>query len=103
MTADLTLLRARAAEAAPPAVGAPAELNSTAHSASYFSVASRYGAKREVVDFCIPCNPYFPTPAMFPELAERLPTLLKYYPSDSSVTTKTLCSLLGLHPQTVAM
>ena len=39
-------------------------LHKGAHSASYFDLARSAGEGVEIVDFCIPCNPYFPTPAM---------------------------------------
>ncbi|WP_250008346.1 histidinol-phosphate transaminase [Actinoplanes sp. M2I2] len=78
-------------------------LHQGAHSASYFDLARSAGEGVEIVDFCIPCNPYFPTPEMFDELSRDLKNILKYYPSDSSSITKKLCSVLGLHPQTVAM
>ncbi|MFJ7899227.1 aminotransferase class I/II-fold pyridoxal phosphate-dependent enzyme [Streptomyces sp. NPDC096198] len=55
------------------------------------------------VDFCIPCNPYFPTPAMFDELAGRLREIITYYPSDADTVTAELCELLQLPPQCVAM
>jgi histidinol-phosphate/aromatic aminotransferase/cobyric acid decarboxylase-like protein len=61
------------------------------------------GAGANIVDFCIPCNPYFPTPEMFAALSADLPNILKYYPSDSAAITAKLASVLGLHPQTVAM
>jgi histidinol-phosphate/aromatic aminotransferase/cobyric acid decarboxylase-like protein len=78
-------------------------LHKGAHSASYFDLARNAGEGVEIVDFCIPCNPYFPTPEMFDELARELKNILKYYPSDSASITKKLSSVLGLHPQTVAM
>ncbi|GAA4794826.1 histidinol-phosphate transaminase [Streptomyces ziwulingensis] len=55
------------------------------------------------VDFCIPCNPYFPTPAMFEELAGRLREIITYYPSGADTITAELCGLLGLPPSCVAM
>ncbi|MFF1272841.1 pyridoxal phosphate-dependent aminotransferase [Streptomyces marokkonensis] len=55
------------------------------------------------VDFCIPCNPYFPTPAMFEEMAVRLRDIITYYPSSADTITAELCSLLQLPPQCVAM
>lgn len=55
------------------------------------------------VDFCIPCNPYFPTPAMFEEMAARLREIITYYPSGADTITAELCSLLQLPPQCVAM
>ncbi|MFJ6906631.1 pyridoxal phosphate-dependent aminotransferase [Streptomyces griseoluteus] len=55
------------------------------------------------VDFCIPCNPYFPTPAMFEEMASRLREIITYYPSSADTITAELCQLLQLPPQCVAM
>jgi histidinol-phosphate/aromatic aminotransferase/cobyric acid decarboxylase-like protein len=81
----------------------PTLLRAGAHSASYFALARSMGDDAKIVDFCIPCNPYYPTPQMFAELRDQLETILKYYPSDSASTTNKLVSVLGLHPQTVAM
>ena len=78
-------------------------LRQGAHSASYFTLARSMGDGAQIVDFCIPCNPYFPTQEMFNRLAADLQNILKYYPSDSGTITQKLCSVLGLHPQTVAM
>src|SRR5919112_129866 len=78
-------------------------LHKGAHSASYFDLSRSAGEGVEIVDFCIPCNPYFPTSEMFDELSRDLRNILKYYPSDSLSITKKLASVLGLHPQTVAM
>ncbi|WP_211350198.1 pyridoxal phosphate-dependent aminotransferase [Thermopolyspora flexuosa] len=61
------------------------------------------GEQSDLIDFCIPCNPYFPTPAMFERLQRNLETILKYYPSDADTITAELCNTLGLQPQTVAM
>jgi histidinol-phosphate/aromatic aminotransferase/cobyric acid decarboxylase-like protein len=55
------------------------------------------------VDFCIPCNPYFPTPAMFEDMAGRLRDIITYYPSSADTITAELCGLLRLPPQCVAM
>jgi histidinol-phosphate/aromatic aminotransferase/cobyric acid decarboxylase-like protein len=85
------------------AIPRPTGLDSAAHSASFSDVSRRFGGTREVVDFCIPCNPYFPTTQMFDQLSADLPKILKYYPSDSRQITKRLAKVLGLHPQTVAM
>ncbi|MEU0086730.1 aminotransferase class I/II-fold pyridoxal phosphate-dependent enzyme [Streptomyces sp. NPDC006274] len=77
---------------------------STAHSPSYFTLnRAGGGAAGEIVDFCIPCNPYFPTPAMFDRLGSRLREILTYYPSGADTISAELCRLLGLNPQTVAM
>lgn len=81
----------------------PSILDATAHSASFATVSRHAGEHVDVVDFCIPCNPYFPTSAMFAELSAGLPELLKYYPTDLAKTTKDLAAVLGLNAQTVAM
>jgi histidinol-phosphate/aromatic aminotransferase/cobyric acid decarboxylase-like protein len=78
-------------------------LRQSAHSASFATVTRSMGAGETLVDFCIPCNPYFPTPAMFSSLSANLESILKYYPSDAGTITAKLCQVLGLHPQTVAM
>ncbi|MFJ6566488.1 pyridoxal phosphate-dependent aminotransferase [Streptomyces sp. NPDC091292] len=74
-----------------------------AHTPSYFALERAGDGGRGPIDFCIPCNPYFPTPAMFESLAGRLREILTYYPSDADTVTAELCAVLGLNRQTVAM
>jgi histidinol-phosphate/aromatic aminotransferase/cobyric acid decarboxylase-like protein len=76
----------------------------TAHSPSYFELSRRLGESgQQLVDFCIPCNPYFPTPEMFDELASNLEMVLKFYPSDADTIAAQLARVLGLNPATLAM
>ncbi|MER6067434.1 pyridoxal phosphate-dependent aminotransferase [Streptomyces sp. NPDC001852] len=75
----------------------------TAHSPSMAALTRESGDGTGPVDFCIPCNPYFPTPAMYDELAARLREIITYYPSSADTVTGELCSLLQLPPQCVAM
>ncbi|WP_434975635.1 pyridoxal phosphate-dependent aminotransferase [Streptomyces mesophilus] len=75
----------------------------TAHSPSYATLDRAAGGGSQVIDFCIPCNPYFPTPEMFDELGARLRDILTYYPSSADTIAAELCAVLGLNPQTVAM
>ncbi|MFG2315527.1 pyridoxal phosphate-dependent aminotransferase [Streptomyces tendae] len=79
--------------------------STAAHSPSMAALARESGeaAGTGPVDFCIPCNPYFPTPAMFEEMAARLRDIVTYYPSSADTITAELCSLLQLPPQCVAM
>ena len=58
---------------------------------------------RQLIDFCIPCNPYFPTPEMFEQLAGNLETVLKFYPSDADTIAGQLARVLRLNPATIAM
>ncbi|WP_238412459.1 pyridoxal phosphate-dependent aminotransferase [Saccharothrix deserti] len=76
----------------------------TAHSPSYFELSRKLGeGARELVDFCIPCNPYFPSQEMFQFLGRNLESVLKFYPSDAGAIAGQLSSVLGLNPATVAM
>ncbi|MEU2982512.1 histidinol-phosphate transaminase [Streptomyces hirsutus] len=76
--------------------------STAAHSPSMAALA-RESDGAGPVDFCIPCNPYFPTPAMFEDMATRLREIITYYPSSADTITAELCSLLQLPPQCVAM
>ena len=73
------------------------------HSPSYFTLTRGAGPQSDIVDFCIPCNPYFPTPEMFAELGQNLETILKFYPSDAGAITGQLAGILRVPPQTIAM
>lgn len=76
----------------------------TAHSPSFFDLSRNLGdGARDLVDFCIPCNPYFPTPDMFAELAQNLEGVLKFYPSDNATIANRLAKVLQLNPSTIAM
>ncbi|MBX7551471.1 histidinol-phosphate aminotransferase family protein [Streptomyces sp. tea 10] len=74
-----------------------------AHSPSMAALTREGGDGTGPVDFCVPCNPYFPTPAMFDELSARLHEIVTYYPSGADTITGELCALLQLPPQCVAM
>lgn len=77
--------------------------STAAHSPSMAALTREGGEGTGPVDFCIPCNPYFPTPAMFEEMAGRLRDIVTYYPSSADTITAELCNLLQLPPQCVAM
>jgi len=76
----------------------------TAHSPSYFELSRKLGdGAGKLVDFCIPCNPYFPTREMFAEIADNLEGVLKFYPSSSDAIAAQLARVLKLNPATIAM
>ncbi|WP_031476181.1 pyridoxal phosphate-dependent aminotransferase [Streptomyces bicolor] len=77
--------------------------STAAHSPSMAALTREGGDGAGPVDFCIPCNPYFPTPEMFQDMASRLRDIITYYPSSADTITAELCSLLQLPPQCVAM
>ncbi|MEV6947669.1 histidinol-phosphate transaminase [Streptomyces sp. NPDC051172] len=74
-----------------------------AHSPSMAALTRQGGDGTGPVDFCVPGNPYFPTPAMFEEMSARLRDIVTYYPSSADTITAELCNLLQLPPQCVAM
>jgi threonine-phosphate decarboxylase len=75
-----------------------------AHNPSYFSLArSMHGPGPGLVDFCVPCNPYFPTKEMFAAYASSLETILKYYPSDNEVIGRRLAETLGLRAENLVL
>src|SRR3954462_6845129 len=77
---------------------------SQAHSPSFFSVMRAMGQHGDdLADFCIPCNPYFPTDEMFGELERNLRTILKFYPSDAGAITAQLAHVLRLNPSTISL
>ncbi|WP_432190756.1 pyridoxal phosphate-dependent aminotransferase [Streptomyces sp. bgisy027] len=77
--------------------------STAAHSPSMAALTREGGDGAGPVDFCIPCNPYFPTPEMFQDMAEKLRDIITFYPSSADTITAELCSLLQLPPQCVAM
>ncbi|MFJ7073015.1 pyridoxal phosphate-dependent aminotransferase [Streptomyces sp. NPDC098781] len=77
--------------------------STAAHSPSMAALTREGGDGAGPVDFCIPCNPYFPTPEMFQDMASRLRDIITYYPSSADTITAELCNLLQLPPQCVAM
>ncbi|MDF3297367.1 pyridoxal phosphate-dependent aminotransferase [Streptomyces tropicalis] len=64
---------------------------------------AREGDGTGPMDFSVPCNPYFPTPEMFQEMAARLRDIATTYPSGSDTIAAELCGLLQLPPQCVAL
>lgn len=68
----------------------------TKHSPSLKQLRSLGIVDKEIVDFCIPVNPYFPAAGVEPILAKKLKDALKYYPSLSEDLAKSLVDYVGL-------
>ncbi len=76
----------------------------TAHSPSLASLRrSAAGGDARIRDFCIPVNPYFPTPALAARLRDRLDDALRYYPSTNAALARELSAALGLDPAGVVL
>lgn len=70
-------------------------LRTARHNPSFFEVSAHLG---EVIDYCVPANPYFPSPAMYDALVTALPNLLKYYPDHGPASVSILSQLTGTDP-----
>jgi histidinol-phosphate/aromatic aminotransferase/cobyric acid decarboxylase-like protein len=76
----------------------------TAHSPSFLNLSRSMGRPDLTLrDYCIPVNPYFPTPGMFDDLRRGLEESLKYYPSSNEDLTRLLCRAIGLDPASVVL
>lgn len=71
-----------------------------AHNPSWRSVREAVGTQRELVDFCVPVNPYSPPPALLHEIAEQLPQILKHYPDDAIVLQRAIGDSPASRPST---
>jgi threonine-phosphate decarboxylase len=71
------------------------------HNPSWRSVREAIGPEHDLVDFCVPVNPYFPPPALLQEIAEHLPQISKVYPDDAVVHQRAIGALVGLPAENV--
>ncbi len=70
----------------------------TSHSPALADLVG-YEKAREIIDFCFIANPYYPTPAMLADLQQNLPSLIKSYPSSSSISSQqNLATVLHVNP-----
>lgn len=77
----------------------------TKHSPSIFALNASMGSdfRGRLRDYCIPVNPYFPTPEIFESLRRRLDTILKFYPSTNEDIAARLGDFVGLDPDTLVL
>ncbi len=76
----------------------------SAHSPAFLRLNGNTHLERAstvLTDYCVPANPYFPTPEIFTLLKERLETILKYYPSDNESIAQDLAQILDFDPSTL--
>lgn len=68
------------------------------HNPSYFAVRAALGtqATTELLDFCVPVNPYFPPLALVERIRLHLPEILKHYPDDAMRHQQAIGALEGL-------
>lgn len=70
----------------------------TSHSPALVDLVGEEAAAG-IDDFCFIANPYYPTPSMIDQLAERIPSLIKTYPSSNpALAVRTLAGVLDVDP-----
>jgi threonine-phosphate decarboxylase len=81
----------------------PTLFDRPAHNPSWHSVREALGPEHDLVDFCVPVNPYFPPPLMLQEITEHLPQILKYYPDDALAHQRAIGELTGLATENIVV
>ena len=75
-----------------------------AHSPSYHELQESMGGHSPPLrDYCVPVNPYFPTPELFAWLRDQLERALKYYPPQNEPITAALCRVFNLPAEHVVV
>ena len=76
-----------------------------AHNPSFRSIRQHLTPEEadSMVDYCIPVNPYFPTPEILHDIRSSLEDILKYYPDENQSIADILGETLGLSPQSIVM
>ena len=79
-------------------------LDVAAHNPSYHELmASMPAGSERIVDYCVPVNSYFPTPAMFVDMHEAMLDAVKYYPESAERLGRRLASRLAIDPSELVL
>lgn len=70
------------------------------HNPSIFSVRASANAQ-DVLDFCVPANPYFPPPALVERIKAGLTDTLKYYPDYAPAHQENIAHLTGVPAENI--
>jgi len=71
----------------------------TSHSPSLVDLVG-YDQAKGIIDFCFIANPYYPTPSMLRDLQQKLPSLIKSYPSSNPLASQqNLAKVLHVNPE----
>ncbi|NUZ07882.1 pyridoxal phosphate-dependent aminotransferase [Piscinibacter koreensis] len=73
------------------------------HNPSFFEVAAATRFNGQLLDFCVPVNPYFPPADLSRRIHESLPELLKYYPDYADVHQAAIASMIGVPTENVVV
>lgn len=72
------------------------------HNPSIFSVRATANTP-DVLDFCVPANPYFPPPALVERIKAGLTDTLKYYPDYAPAHQEHISQLIGLPAENIVV
>ncbi len=74
----------------------------TTHNPSYASLTDNFEKIKELKDFCIPVNTYFPPKSTMDSLYNKIPYALKYYPSSNRDITEYIARFSDIkNPKTI--
>jgi threonine-phosphate decarboxylase len=68
----------------------------SAHNPSMNAVRDALPHQGQIVDFCVPVNPYFPTPQLLDRLRAQLPDLLQHYPDYAATHEAHIAAVIGV-------
>lgn len=75
-------------------------LDTRTHNASFSRVKRQLGS---VIDFCVPVNPYFPTPKMIQKYRDNLEEILTYYPEENEGLSDILAAHLKIPAEHIVL
>lgn len=76
----------------------------TAHTPSQFTLERSMGPNaRQLRDYCIPVNSYFPSAAMMKQLTEQFQRAIRFYPATNQQIARQVAACFGLDPDCVVM
>jgi len=76
----------------------------TPHTPSFGVLSEGLKGQTEILrDYCIPVNPYFPTPQIFAKLKAEIETTLKYYPATQTPISEKLAASIHIPAENIIL
>ena len=76
----------------------------TAHTPSLFTLErSMESSRREIRDYCIPANPYFPCRPLMNQLSQHFARAIRYYPAANEQIAQSVARCFGLPADSLVM
>lgn len=70
--------------------------NTPSHNPSIYAIQSATSYQGQLIDFCVPVNPYFPPPQMLSLIRDNFEDIVKYYPDYAAVHQEHIARLIGI-------